>query len=57
MLKKLLPFDVDFHHEGLFGEYLVILWFLNESFDFVTHQAAIDRSKYQFFSYFMNNLY
>ena len=30
--KKLFPFEVDFYHEGLFGEYLSILWFVNDSF-------------------------
>ena len=35
--KKLFPFEIDFYHEGLFGEYLSILWFVNESFDFLTY--------------------
>ena len=35
MLKKLFPFEVDFYHEGLFGEYLSILWFVSESFDYL----------------------
>ena len=28
--KKLFPFGIDSDHEGLFGEYLLILWFVNE---------------------------
>ena len=37
MLKKLFPFELDFGHEGLFGEYLSILCFVNESFDLLTY--------------------
>ena len=39
--KKLFPFEVDFLHGGLFGEYLPILWFVNESFDFFDLLMAI----------------
>ena len=52
MLKKVILFEVDYFYEGLFGEYLSMLWFVNESFDLFTHQAAMDRNKIQFFSLF-----
>ena len=35
MLKKLFPFEIDFNHEGLFGEYLSILLFVNESLTYL----------------------
>ena len=57
VLKKIFSFEVDLHLEGLFGEYLVILSFVNKSFYFFTNQAANDRSKYHFFPYFTNKLY
>ena len=30
---QIFPSEADFHLEGLFGKYLTVLWFLNESFD------------------------
>ena len=31
--KSYFPLKLIFFHEGLFGEYLTVLWFVNESFD------------------------
>ena len=39
--KKLFPFEVDVYHEGIFGECLSMLWFVNESFDFFYLLMAI----------------